>query len=50
MMRVGIGYDYHRLVEGRRLIVGGLEIPFEKGLAGHSDGDVLTHAVCDALL
>ncbi len=49
-MRVGIGYDYHRLVEGRRLIVGGLEIPFEKGLAGHSDGDVLTHAVCDALL
>ena len=49
-MRVGIGYDYHRLVEGRRLILGGVEIPFSKGLAGHSDGDVLTHAICDALL
>ncbi len=49
-MRVGIGYDYHRLVEGRKLVLGGVEIPFGKGLAGHSDGDVLTHALCDALL
>jgi 2-C-methyl-D-erythritol 2,4-cyclodiphosphate synthase len=49
-MRVGIGYDTHRLVEGRKLILGGVEIPFPKGLSGHSDGDVLTHAVCDALL
>jgi len=49
-LRVGLGYDYHRLVEGRKLILGGVEIPFSKGLAGHSDGDVLTHAVCDALL
>ena len=49
-MRVGLGYDYHRLVEGRKLILGGVEIPFPKGLAGHSDGDVLTHAICDALL
>jgi len=49
-MRAGLGYDYHRLVEGRRLILGGVEIPFAKGLAGHSDGDVLTHAICDALL
>ncbi len=49
-MRVGIGYDYHRLVEGRKLVLGGVEIPFGKGLAGHSDGDVLTHAICDALL
>lgn len=49
-MRVGIGYDYHRLVGGRKLILGGIEIPFEKGLAGHSDGDVLTHALCDAIL
>ena len=48
--RVGLGYDFHRLVEGRRLILGGVEIPFPKGLAGHSDGDVLTHALCDALL
>ena len=48
--RIGIGYDIHRLVEGRRLILGGVEIPFEKGLLGHSDSDVLTHAVCDALL
>jgi 2-C-methyl-D-erythritol 2,4-cyclodiphosphate synthase len=48
--RVGLGYDYHRLVEGRKLILGGVEIPFTKGLAGHSDGDVLTHALCDALL
>lgn len=49
-MRVGIGYDYHRLEAGRKLILGGVEIPFGKGLAGHSDGDVLTHAICDALL
>ena len=49
-MRVGHGYDVHRLVEGRRLILGGVEIPFEKGLLGHSDADVLTHAVMDALL
>ena len=49
-MRVGMGYDVHRLVEGRRLILGGVEIPFEKGLLGHSDGDVLLHAICDALL
>ena len=49
-MRVGIGYDVHKLVEGRRLILGGAEVPFEKGLLGHSDGDVLLHAICDALL
>lgn len=49
-MKVGIGYDVHKLVEGRRLILGGVEIPFEKGLLGHSDGDVLLHAICDALL
>lgn len=49
-MRVGIAYDYHRLEVGRKLILGGVEIPFSKGLAGHSDGDVLTHAICDALL
>ena len=49
-MRIGMGFDMHRLVSGRRLILGGVEIPFEKGLAGHSDADVLTHAVCDALL
>ncbi|MCF7797666.1 MAG: 2-C-methyl-D-erythritol 2,4-cyclodiphosphate synthase [Lentisphaeria bacterium] len=48
--RIGIGYDVHRLVAGRPLILGGVEIPFEKGVLGHSDGDVLTHAVCDALL
>jgi len=48
--RVGIGYDIHRLADGRRLILGGVEIPFEKGLMGHSDADVLTHAICDALL
>ncbi|MFP5263131.1 MAG: 2-C-methyl-D-erythritol 2,4-cyclodiphosphate synthase [Blastocatellia bacterium] len=48
--RAGIGYDIHRLAEGRKLILGGVEIPFEKGLVGHSDSDVLTHAVCDALL
>jgi 2-C-methyl-D-erythritol 2,4-cyclodiphosphate synthase len=48
--RVGIGYDIHRLVAGRKLVLGGVEIPFEKGLLGHSDSDVLTHAICDALL
>lgn len=49
-MRIGHGYDVHRLVEGRRLILGGVDIPFEKGLLGHSDADVLTHALMDALL
>ena len=49
-MRVGIGYDVHRLTEGRKLILGGVEIPHEKGLLGHSDADVLVHAVMDALL
>ena len=49
-MRIGHGYDVHRLVDGRKLILGGVEIPFEKGLDGHSDADVLTHAVMDALL
>lgn len=49
-MRIGQGYDVHRLAEGRKLILGGVEIPFEKGLLGHSDADVLTHAVMDALL
>ena len=48
--RIGIGYDIHRLVKGRKLILGGVEIPFEKGLEGHSDADVLIHAVCDAIL
>ncbi|MBQ0042495.1 MAG: 2-C-methyl-D-erythritol 2,4-cyclodiphosphate synthase [Lachnospiraceae bacterium] len=49
-MRVGMGYDVHKLVEGRKLILGGVEIPFEKGLLGHSDADVLLHAIMDALL
>ena len=49
-MRVGIGYDVHRLVEGRKLIMGGVDIPYEKGLLGHSDADVLLHAIKDALL
>lgn len=49
-IRVGLGYDIHRLVEGRKLFLGGLEIPYNKGLLGHSDGDVLLHALCDALL
>ena len=49
-MRVGIGYDVHRLTENRALILGGVEIPFEKGLLGHSDADVLVHAIMDALL
>ena len=48
--RIGLGYDIHTLVAGRRLVLAGVEIPFEKGLLGHSDSDVLTHAVCDALL
>jgi len=49
-MRVGLGYDVHRLVENRKLILGGVEIPFEKGLLGHSDADVLVHAIMDSLL
>ena len=49
-MRIGQGFDVHALVEGRRLIIGGVEIPFDKGLLGHSDADVLLHAVCDALI
>ena len=49
-MRIGHGYDVHKLVEGRRLIMGGVEIPYEKGLLGHSDADVLLHAISDALL
>ena len=49
-MRIGHGYDVHRLVEGRKLIIGGVDVPHEKGLLGHSDADVLTHAVMDALL
>ena len=49
-MRVGMGYDVHRLVENRKLILGGVEIPYEKGLLGHSDADVLLHAIMDALL
>jgi 2-C-methyl-D-erythritol 2,4-cyclodiphosphate synthase len=48
--RTGIGFDVHAFAEGRKLIIGGIEIPFEKGLAGHSDADVLLHAICDALL
>ncbi len=50
MYRVGHGYDVHRLTENRRLILGGVDIPYEKGLLGHSDADVLVHSVCDALL
>jgi len=49
-MRIGHGYDVHRLVEGRKLILGGVEIPYEKGLLGHSDADVLLHAISDAIL
>lgn len=49
-MRVGLGYDVHKLVEGRKLILGGVDIPYEKGLLGHSDADVLLHAIMDALL
>lgn len=50
MNHAGIGYDLHRLVEGPKLVVGGITVPFEKGSQGHSDGDVLAHAICDALL
>ena len=50
LLRVGIGNDLHRLAEGRKLILGGVRIPFDKGPVGHSDGDVLAHAICDALL
>lgn len=50
MSRIGFGFDVHRLAAGRKLVLGGVEIPFEKGLLGHSDADVLTHAVADALL
>ena len=49
-MRIGMGYDVHKLVEGRKLILGGVDIPYEKGLLGHSDADVLIHAIMDALL
>ncbi|MDA8161766.1 MAG: 2-C-methyl-D-erythritol 2,4-cyclodiphosphate synthase [Desulfobacteraceae bacterium] len=49
-LRVGFGYDVHRLVAGRPLIIGGVDVPFHKGLMGHSDADVLTHALCDAML
>ena len=50
MLRIGLGKDLHRLAAGRRFLLGGVEIPFEKGEIGHSDGDVLAHAICDALL
>ena len=50
MLRVGFGFDAHKFGEGKKLMLGGLEIPFESGLTGHSDADVLTHAICDALL
>ncbi|MGB9779906.1 2-C-methyl-D-erythritol 2,4-cyclodiphosphate synthase [Caldanaerobacter sp.] len=49
-MRIGIGYDVHRLEEGKKLVIGGVEVPFDKGLKGHSDGDVLIHALIDAIL
>jgi 2-C-methyl-D-erythritol 2,4-cyclodiphosphate synthase len=49
-MRVGIGYDCHKFAKGRKLVLGGVEIPYEMGLLGHSDGDVLMHAICDAIL
>ena len=49
-MRIGHGYDVHKLTEGRRLILGGVDVPYEKGLLGHSDADVLLHAICDSLL
>jgi len=48
--RIGFGYDVHQLVEGRKLIIGGVEIPFEKGFLGHSDADVLLHAICDSII
>ena len=50
MIRIGQGYDVHQLVEGRKCIIGGVEIAHEKGLLGHSDADVLLHAICDAML
>ena len=50
MIRTGIGYDLHRLAEGRKLMIGGVAVPFDKGQVGHSDGDVLAHAICDAVL
>lgn len=50
MQRIGFGFDAHKFTEGRKLIIGGVEIPYELGLIGHSDADVLTHAICDALL
>ena len=50
MFRIGMGYDVHKLVEGRKLVLGGIEIPHTVGLLGHSDADVLIHAICDALL
>lgn len=50
MLRIGNGYDVHKMVEGRKLILGGVEIPYEKGLLGHSDADVLIHAIMDAML
>ena len=50
MIRVGLGYDIHRLIDGRRLLLGGIELPFDKGEDGHSDGDVLFHAIADAVL
>ena len=50
MSRAGIGYDLHRLTAGRKLVLGGVEVPFDRGPAGHSDGDALAHAICDALL
>ncbi|NQT22761.1 MAG: 2-C-methyl-D-erythritol 2,4-cyclodiphosphate synthase [Candidatus Omnitrophica bacterium] len=49
-MRVGIGYDIHKLMKGRKLILGGVELPYDKGLEGHSDADVLLHSICDAML
>ncbi|MEA3436545.1 MAG: 2-C-methyl-D-erythritol 2,4-cyclodiphosphate synthase [Thermodesulfobacteriota bacterium] len=49
-MRIGTGYDVHKLISGRKLVLGGVTIPFEKGLLGHSDADVLVHSICDALL
>jgi 2-C-methyl-D-erythritol 2,4-cyclodiphosphate synthase len=50
MMRIGLGYDVHRLITGRKLVLGGITIPFEKGLDGHSDADVVVHSICDGLL
>jgi 2-C-methyl-D-erythritol 2,4-cyclodiphosphate synthase len=50
MSRAGIGYDLHRLATGRKLVLGGIEVPFDRGPVGHSDGDILAHAICDALL